>query len=104
MNGLVLTSSVWSGGMGLVPLDKVAVPTLVVHNRQDGCRKSSPSDAESGLARLAAAPAKQLVFVSGGVPKGNPCGGLSAHGYYGIENQVVPVVIDWIKSRTPPAH
>jgi len=103
-SGLVLTSSVWTGGMGRVSLDKVAVPTLVVHNRQDACRKSSPDDAEPGLRQLTAAPAKELVFVSGGIPKGNPCGGASAHGYYGIENQVVPVIVAWIKRHGPAAR
>lgn len=102
--GVVLTSSVWAGGMARVPLASITVPTLIVHNRQDGCVESPPSGAEPALAALTAAPVKQLVFVSGGTPKGNPCGGLSAHGYYGIEDQVVPIVIDWIKSQSPPAH
>ena len=35
--GLVLTSAVWADGMEAVPLGRVAVPTLVVHNRGDGC-------------------------------------------------------------------
>lgn len=104
VGGVVLTSSVWNHGMERVPLASIAVPTLIVHNRQDGCVASPPSGAEPALAALAAAPAKQLVFVSGGTPKGNPCGALSPHGYYGIENQVVPVVIDWIKHHNPPTQ
>ena len=104
VTGLVLTSSVWNGGMDRVPLGSIAVPTLIVHNRDDGCRESPPSGAEPALAALAAAPAKQLVFVSGGIPKGNPCGGSSAHGYYGVEDKIVPVVIAWIKGHNAPAH
>jgi pimeloyl-ACP methyl ester carboxylesterase len=104
VSGLVLTSSVWHDGVDRVNLDLIAVPTLIVHNRDDACRKSPPAFAEPALAALTAAPAKQLVLVSGGTAQGNPCGALSAHGYYGIENQVVPVVIAWIKDHTPPAH
>lgn len=104
IGGLVLTSSVWNRGMDLVPLGSIAVPTLIVHNRDDGCRQAPPAGAEPALAALTAAPAKQLVFVSGGIAKSNPCGGLSAHGYYGIENQVVPPVIAWIKSHNAPTH
>ncbi|HZT51395.1 MAG TPA: hypothetical protein VFA22_05655 [Stellaceae bacterium] len=104
VGGVVLTSSVWSRGMERVPLGSIAVPTLIVHNRDDGCRQSPPSGAEPALAALTAAPAKNLIFVGGGIAKSNPCGGLSAHGYYGIENQVVPVVIAWIKSHNRPAR
>ncbi|HVA34789.1 MAG TPA: hypothetical protein VNG52_01015 [Stellaceae bacterium] len=104
VSGLVLTSSVWNNGMDRVPLASIAVPTLIVHNRDDGCRNSPPSGAEPALAALAAVPAKQLVFVSGGIAKSNPCGGLSTHGYYGIEDKVVPVVVNWIKNHHPPAH
>lgn len=104
VSGVVLTSSVWNHGMERVSLASIAVPTLLVHNRQDGCVGSPPSGAEEALAAMTATPAKQLVFVSGGIPKGNPCGGLSAHGYYGLENQVVPIVIDWIKHHNTPTQ
>lgn len=101
VGGVVLTSSVWATGMRLASLSTIAVPTLIVHNRDDGCNESPPSGAEPALAMLTNAPAKDLVFVSGGIPRGNPCGAMSAHGYYGIENQVVPVVITWIKRHSP---
>lgn len=104
IGGLVLTSSVWRRGMERVTLASIAVPTLIVHNRDDGCLQAPPSGAEPALTSLTAAPAKQLVFVSGGIPKGNPCGGLSAHGYYGIESQVMPVIVGWIKGHNPAAH
>ncbi len=104
VGGLILTSSVWDTGMRLVSLGSIAVPTMIVHNRDDGCNESPPSGAESALALLSNAPAKDLVLVSGGIPRGNPCGAMSAHGYYGIENQVVPVVIAWIKHHRPASR
>ncbi|MGO9287370.1 MAG: alpha/beta hydrolase [Polyangia bacterium] len=98
--GLVLTSSVWATGMRSVPLDKIAVPTLIVHNRDDGCNESPYQGASQGLARLAKAPAKELISVQGGQSAGAACGAMSPHGYLGIENQVVPPIIEWIKSHT----
>ncbi len=38
--GVVLTSSVWLGGMAGVALDQIKVPVLVVHNHGDGCGES----------------------------------------------------------------
>ena len=91
--GLVLTSTIWPTVTALVPLDQVQVPTLVMHNRLDGCRQSPPSGAEPGLAALRRAPVKELVVVSGGVARSGPCEALSPHGYYGIEDQVVVPMI-----------
>ena len=104
IGGVVLTSSVWSGGMDLVPLTPIAVPTLIVHNRDDQCRHSPVGGAAPALAALTNAPAKELLLVSGGDSRGDPCGALSHHGYLGIENQVVTPVVAWIKSHNAPAH
>jgi len=101
VSGLVLTSSVWQGGMQQVPLASIAVPTLVVHNRDDSCRVSPPGAAEPALASMTRAPVKELVLVSGGSLQGDPCEARSPHGYFGIENQVVPVIIQWIKAHAP---
>jgi pimeloyl-ACP methyl ester carboxylesterase len=49
--GVVLTSSVWTGGMSLVPYSQIAVPVLVVHNRDDGCAWASFAGAELASAR-----------------------------------------------------
>jgi pimeloyl-ACP methyl ester carboxylesterase len=102
--GLVLTSSVWSGGMSEVPLDQIAVPVLVVHNRDDDCRLSPFAGASAGLAALVKAPTKELLVVSGGRPAGPPCKAHSPHGYYGIEDHVVPPAIAWIKAHPPAAR
>jgi pimeloyl-ACP methyl ester carboxylesterase len=44
ISGLVLSSSVWQGGMASVALDQIRIPVLAVHNRDDGCRESPFSD------------------------------------------------------------
>jgi pimeloyl-ACP methyl ester carboxylesterase len=100
VSGLILSSSVWNGGMQLVSLSAVAVPTLIIHNRDDGCRQSPASAAQPAAAMLTNAPVKELVLVSGGRLRGDSCGAQSPHGYYGIEDKVVPVMIAWIKSHS----
>ncbi len=98
--GIVLTSSVWVGGISNVPLGEIAVPVLVVHNRDDGCAESPYAGAAPGLARLTKAPAKELISVQGGRSQSKPCDAMSTHGYLGIEDQVVPPVIQWIKGHS----
>jgi pimeloyl-ACP methyl ester carboxylesterase len=99
VSGVVLTSSVWAGTTSA--LGEIAMPTLIVHNRDDGCSASSFAGAEPALAQLTRAPAKELLAVSGGSLRGNPCDAISPHGYYQIEDKVVPPVIAWIKAPRP---
>ncbi|HLY89302.1 MAG TPA: alpha/beta hydrolase [Acetobacteraceae bacterium] len=95
--GTVLTSSVWQGGMLSTPLGQIRMPVLVVHNHDDGCRFSPFSDTASSMALMTQASPKELLAVSGGSQRSDPCQALSPHGYYGIENQVVPSIIAWIQ-------
>jgi predicted alpha/beta-fold hydrolase len=97
--GVVLTSSVWQGGMANVALDQIRVPILVVHNRDDGCRESPFSDTEAMMGRMRQATVKELLAVSGGTLRSGPCDALSPHGYYGIEDQMMPAIIAWIKTH-----
>lgn len=87
INGLVLTSSVWASGMAGIPLDKLTVPVLIVHNRDDSCQESPFAGAENAM-RLITAP-HELVAVAGGQSRGSACQAMSPHGYLGIEQQVI---------------
>ena len=98
--GVVLTSSVWAGGMSNAALSAIALPVLIVHNRDDSCRLSPFSGAAGALDMLGKAPAKELLAVSGGRLISPPCKARSPHGYYGIEDQVVAPVIAWIKAHS----
>lgn len=97
--GVVLTSSVWRDGMFDVPLGDIGVPVLVVHNHDDGCRAAPFADTATAMARMQHAPMKELIAVSGGTVRSGPCDALAPHGYYGIEDQVVPPIIAWIKAH-----
>jgi pimeloyl-ACP methyl ester carboxylesterase len=101
MAGVVLTSSVWSGGMSAVPIGEIAVPILVVHNRDDGCPGAPYAGAEQAMPQFARAPVKELLAVSGGMSQSPPCDAMSHHGYLGIEDKVVPPIILWIKAHRP---
>ena len=97
--GVVLTSSVWLAGMAGVALEQIKVPVLVVHNRDDGCRGSPFGYAALGMARMSQARVKELLAVSGGALRSGPCDALAPHGYYGIEDQVVPAIVVWIRQH-----
>jgi len=100
--GVVLTSSVATSSRSASEtvfdndLGAIAVPTLVVANRNDTCQTSSPNLAPKILAALTSAPRKELIVVESSTIQGDPCGGLSPHGYLGIECDVVQRVSDWI--------
>ena len=97
--GVVLTSSVWLGGLGLVPVEKITAPVLIVHDRDDGCPASQFPLEEKNLPRFASAPVKKLIAVSGGGDGGPRCGTGSPHDFYGIDDKVTPLIIDWIKTH-----
>jgi len=104
-DGLVLTSSITATSRTMAPvwdeveLDKIAVPTLLVHNREDGCALTPFSRADRILEKLSHAPRKELIAVEGGAtPTSDPCEGRSRHGFIGIETPVVEAIVKWIKS------
>lgn len=97
--GVVLTSSVWIGGLGATDFQTLRVPTLIVHNRHDGCPMSPFDQAAPALASLHNAPAKALIAVSSQASLSGSCEAMSPHGYWGIENQVVQQIADGIKTH-----
>lgn len=97
--GVVLTSSVWIGGMQATDFQTLRLPTLIVHNRNDGCPFSPFDHAAPALASLRNAPAKELIAVSSSASLSGPCEAMSPHGYLGLEKQVVRRIADWIKTH-----
>ncbi|MGH7087508.1 MAG: hypothetical protein ACREFQ_01255 [Stellaceae bacterium] len=98
--GLALTSAVWLGGLGLVPVAKIAVPVLEVQNRNDACPAAKFDLAKADLARFSDAPEKRFIAVSS-PPGGEPCGSKSPHDFWGVEDQVVAAIIAWIEAPRP---
>jgi pimeloyl-ACP methyl ester carboxylesterase len=105
-DGLVLTSSVLVAARNLqeppVPalaLERISVPVLVVHHRQDNCRVCPFGATSQVMGKLAAAPRKELIAVEGGLDEGDPCEPFAHHGYNGIEREVVERIADWVAPR-----
>ena len=102
--GIVLTASVTEetekgSGVLAFDLEKIRLPVLVVHHRDDECWVTPYEGAMLIKKGLIAAVVAELMAFSGGETEGNPCRAQSHHGFLGIEDQVVKAIADWIKAH-----
>lgn len=99
-DGIVLTSSMLTDRISrAVPemeLERLRIPVLVVHHREDACRYCLLSDMPRLMDRLTSPPRKELIVFAGGDNSGDPCGARAYHGYSGIEREVVERIAAWI--------
>lgn len=102
-DGLVLSSTILvdprSRAVPAMPLERVAVPVLVVHHQQDGCSLCAFSETPGLMEKFTGTPRKELIAVSGGISKGDPCDAFAYHGYNGLEAEVVGRVAAWITAK-----
>jgi dienelactone hydrolase len=102
-DGLVLTSTILSDDKGRavpeMPLEKIAIPVLVIHHEQDGCRHCPFSATPGLMKKLNGAPRKELIPFKGGEDRGDPCEALAHHGFNGLEKEVVGKIADWINVK-----
>ncbi len=101
-DGIVLTSSVTRGRQETVydvDLKRIRMPVLLVHNARDKC-KVSPYDGMAALAKklVNAAKLKTLTFRSDVSETPDACQAMTAHGFLGVEEQVVNEIGAWIKN------
>ena len=108
-DGLVLTSTVtrWNRGEGEsvsdVKLKDIRLPTLVVHHREDACFATPYADVPGLMKDLARTPRRELLTFEGGdPPQSKPCEARAAHGYLGLDEQVVKAIADWIVGARRP--
>jgi len=106
VNGIVLTSTVSNSGkkgadsVADVDLEKITVPVLLVHHKQDNCIVSPASGIMGIAAKLGNAKLVETKKFSGGKEKqGKQCKGFSYHGFFKIEDEVVDFISDWIKTH-----
>lgn len=104
LKGIILTSSLeYDNFLRWLPLEKLNLPVLMVHHRQDLCRVSPFQEAEKTRDSLRGHTSVDFTEVSGGAyPRSAPCDNLSAHGFFGIEDKVVRVITDWVEGRSVP--
>lgn len=104
--GLVLTAAITSYQVAAaVPrqaLDRIRVPVLIYHHRQDACRLTQPDETvyiERGLKR--APVVKRWLVEGGGPPTGDECEALHWHGFIGMESQAVQDIAGWMRQPRP---
>jgi hypothetical protein len=107
--GLVLTSSVTKSGNGWeivdshpdgimdMELNKITVPVQIVSHTEDECHVTPATDSDELKNKFTAAPMSQIKLFSGGLPPiSSACSARSAHGFFGIEANVVETIANFI--------
>lgn len=79
-------------------LERVTVPTLLVHHERDECSYTPAADVEPFARLLTHAPAVEVRMLRGGVNKGDACEASGHHGFAGIDREVVTAVTGWLKA------
>lgn len=99
-DGIVLTSTVLSDlrsrAVPEMALERIRIPVLVTHHREDSCRVCRFSDVPQLMDKLTTPPRKELLVFEGGISVGDPCEARAYHGYNGIEGEVVQRIAAWI--------
>lgn len=113
IDGLILTSTItrakpdWEivsshrNGVASMALQTVALPTLIVSHKKDGCDITPAADIPKLQARLTKAAKVEIALLEGGSPpQSDRCEAKSQHGFLGIEDQAVGVVAQFIKANS----
>lgn len=82
------------------PLDRITGPVLIQVHRNDACDITPPDKAPALKAALIRARAVDIQpFQGGSAPRSRPCQAASAHGFLGIEDEVVGAAVMWMASH-----
>jgi hypothetical protein len=105
--GIVVMSSVTgrsSAGESLFDSEpgQITVPVLIVSNTGDTCPASPPTNAPKIAEALTHSPRKDMLDLESATIKGSPCEAESPHSYFGIEQDAVERVAEWIRSTPKP--
>jgi hypothetical protein len=107
-DGIVLTSSiVRQSRVSLesaleTKLEDIRLPVLLVRHKHDTCFASLPGGADDIFERLTASSRKEIIEFEGGAEaKSEPCEAFAPHGFFGLEEQAVKAIADWIKRPSP---
>ncbi len=108
ISGIVLTASIgMTRGSRLslmnLHLEKITLPVLFVHHREDGCWASSFNHALQLRDRMTGSSKTAFIEVLGGdPPRSEPCQAMSPHGFLGKEREVVRAITDWLTGKPVP--
>lgn len=101
----VLTSSVVKDNakgrsIKALPLGRIEIPVLFVHNKGDGCHVTLLKDVELVVRAMKKQGVRtDLIAVSSNKATSGPCKGRSPHGFLGIERQVVEKIAGWLATK-----
>jgi dienelactone hydrolase len=102
-DGLVLTSTILtdkkSQPVPQMALDRLKIPVLVVHHKDDGCAHCRYADVAGLMDKLTNVRRKDLFTITGGISQGDPCEARAYHGFNGVEQDVVGRVVGWMLAR-----
>ncbi len=103
-DGLVLTSTILReerGGTAVTDMNLagLTIPVLIVHHQNDGCKHCPVSETDTLLKKLQQSPKAELMIVSGGTSRGDPCEAFAYHGFNGLESGVVDAISAWMLAR-----
>lgn len=104
---LVLTSSLTQQGNNLdaqnifddVSLESIQKPTCLVAHENEGCFVTPVSDIDELKERIGFPKVKIKTFTGGTTDLSGPCDPLSAHGFFGIEQEVISEIGVWIREQ-----
>jgi pimeloyl-ACP methyl ester carboxylesterase len=80
-------------------LDRITMPVLLMYHENDACNVSPPTKVEPFKALLTKAASVDVIKMTGGTARGDPCEAQSYHGYLGIDDQVVKAITAWLDSH-----
>lgn len=104
-DGLVLTATILTDNKGravpAMPLERLAIPVLVAHHTQDGCRLCAFSDMPRLMDKLARTPRAELISFNGGNNTGDPCEARAYHGFNGLDAEVSARITGWMLAARP---
>lgn len=104
VKGVMLTNPYDIGKLPVPPvIDSATLPILIIQHEADECGMFTLEGTLKTRDMLAKLTKVTLVRVSGG--KGdldNPCDSLGFHGFYGVEQEVVKTILDWVAGKAVP--
>jgi hypothetical protein len=80
--------------------DRAQIQMLVVGHKKDECKYTLPESIDA-FRNWRGADKLEIVMLDGPQGTGHPCDAQAAHGFIGIDNQVVTTVSEWIKRQKP---
>ena len=102
-DGIVLTASILQDPRGRpvpdIALERIAIPVLVAHHRQDSCRSCYFSDLPRLTGRLTKTARTALLAYDGGENRGDPCEAMAYHGFNGLEDKVVADIAAFVQPK-----